>query len=215
MKNPAISLVAVVVVCLSAGAALAGDYTYSGSLYGPSGGLDVTGEWGPVNLSWTVTGDAGGAWHYAYTLNTTKKAVSHFLLEASSTFTSGNIWAFTGPIEIETWDPGPGNPEMPDSLYGIKFDWGGSTNVTYSFDSNRVPMWGDFYAKDGTGNYVWNSGFADTDPVDPPTNGSLRDHILVPDTITDVPEPGSLVLGLMALGASLGGVIRRRRAAKR
>lgn len=228
MKNVVLSLIAVLVVCLSAGAALA-DYTYTGSLSTDNargGGINAVGEWRPIDLSWNVTGNPG-AWHYAYRLDTTTRDVSHFLLETSPTFTSQNISSFTGPIEIGTWTPQDGNSnlEMPANLYGIKFNWGGSTHVTYEFDSNRAPRWGDFYTKDGnsgTGHYAWNTGFGnpDSDPVGPPANGSLDYHLLVPDTVgppdvNDVPEPGSLALGLCALGVTLGGVIRRRRTAKR
>lgn len=40
-------------------------------------------------------------------------------------------------------------PEMPAPLYGIKFDVGGDY-ITYAFQTAKDPVWGNFYAKDGT-----------------------------------------------------------------
>ena len=67
------------------------------------------------------------------------------------------------------------------------------------FDSIRMPVWGDFYAKCGgiPPNEAWNEGFATPDPLDPPADGSIASHILVPDSF--VPEPTTLSL-LVACG---------------
>ena len=57
----------------------------------------------------------------------------------------------------------------------------------------------------GSDNSAWNTGFLDADPLDLPANGSINNHVLVPDTYTTpVPEPGTLLLvgtGLASAGA--------------
>ncbi|MHB1191090.1 MAG: PEP-CTERM sorting domain-containing protein, partial [Armatimonadota bacterium] len=88
------------------------------------------------------------------------------------------------------------------------------TVLALNFRSDRAPVWGDFYAKDGKTdgvyNTLYNSGFADDDPIAPATNGSLDGHLLRPDTTSDpVPEPGTLV-GFITLGGSLLAMRRRR-----
>ena len=58
---------------------------------------------------------------------------------------------------------------MPGPVHGIKFEAAGGadlTTATLSFDSDRVPVWGDFYAKGGQGT-LWNTGFLTADPTDP------------------------------------------------
>jgi hypothetical protein len=86
-----------------------------------------------------------------------------------------------------------------------------------AFDSNRAPMWGDFYGKaGGTGNpsYAYNVhlGTAVSNPHDidgtPVDGGGNPLHkIVVPNTI---PEPSSLVLALLAAGVTATRVGRRR-----
>ena len=77
-----------------------------------------------------------------------------------------------------------------------------------AFDSWRDPVWGDFYAKCGgsPANEAWNMGFGspDSDPMLAPINGSIDNHILVPDTHS--PEPSSFLI--LAVGAIM---LRRRK----
>jgi len=67
-----------------------------------------------------------------------------------------------------------------------------------------------FYAKDGKNDgaliYLYNSGFSAPDPIAGPDNGTIDNHLLVPDT---VPAPGAVVLG--SLGLAFAGWLRRRR----
>ena len=207
----------------------AGVQAYNGSLSSDTGGLLGTGMWVdkniappnqqalwyPASIVWTVNQNVDLTWHYDYSISVFRAAVSHAIFEASSDFTSKDIRNATGPfqsIAIQLWNPGPGNPFMPASMYGIKFDSTTGTVVTISFDSPRVPVWGDFYAKcgavGGMQNTIWNAGFVspDTDPMNPPSSGSLYHHILVPDTA--VPEPSGLVAMAWALAAS-GLAVRR------
>jgi hypothetical protein len=105
----------------------------------------------------------------------------------------------------------PSNPSMPADVYGVKFSIGDEgvaepqyTNIIISFDSDRDPIWGDFYAKcgkvGGTQNTIWNEGFLIADPLVAPSDGSVLNHILVPDTI---PEPTTIML--LGLGGFIAG----------
>jgi len=186
---------------------------YVGTLSSASGEINGTGSWinpGPTTISWEVT-DNVTSWHYKYTLTVPAKDVSHFILETSPAFDATDIFNESGPFtstEIKLHTAAQGSPDMPDNLFGIRFDntWG--TTMVIEFDSLRVPVWGDFYAKNG-GNpaiQAWNAGFtaSDTDPDDPIGNGSVGNHLLVPDT--RIPEPATLAL--MAAGALA--LLRRR-----
>ena len=88
-----------------------------------------------------------------------------------------------------------------------------STTLTVSFDSDRAPVWGDFYAKNGTDTegtdiYLYNSGFSIADPLVPAASGSEQNHLLVPDTVA-VPAPGAVFLG--SVGLSLAGYLLKRK----
>ena len=203
-------------------------FGYSGTLTSADGGLVGTGSWVDKSLlkaadqpnwtapvfSWLVTENADLTWHYHYTLTVYKKDISHMTVEASPTFGASNIFNSTWPaakIEIADFTSQQGSPNMPGSIHGIKFDETIGTTVHVAFDSDRLPVWGDLYAKDGTAgggiwNTVWNAGFTnpDSDPVGPPANGPFDYHILVPDTSgpppPPVPEPASLVTLSLGIG---------------
>ncbi|MBI2842423.1 MAG: PEP-CTERM sorting domain-containing protein [Armatimonadetes bacterium] len=203
---------------------------FTGSLSSPAGsGITGTGAgWWPVTFSWIVTQNPDGSWNYNYTFTSTTKSISHLIIEVSPEFTladiiegsfqvhQGSVGKKDGQIIVGEYAPGGGdNPGMPDPIYGIKFDGTSGLTLQLSFDTYKAPVWGDFYAKDGKTdgemNTAYNVGFTspDTDPIDPPSDGSVGFHILRPDTHNYVPEPSSLA----ALGAALPflGLIRRGR----
>ena len=210
---------------------------YTGSLSTGDGGLDGTGAWGtgPSSLSWTIQTVEGPIWQYCYTLEVPERGISHTILELSDDFSWENIespqlWVNGEEVpwmdveaEIANYGPGdPGNPLIPDTVYGIKVDVpepiddnenGDVLLVTFCFLTLRDPVWGDFYSKDGTdpgtGEDValWNAGFADEDPFDFPADGALDGHLLVPDD-TEIPEPMTLMI--LAAGG-MAAMLRRQR----
>ncbi|MCE5197942.1 MAG: hypothetical protein ABFD54_18065 [Armatimonadota bacterium] len=192
----------------------------------------------PVTFSWLVSevGVQNGAilWNYAYTISAPAGASSHVIIELSDGFTVNDISniRFNGtPIEecvydddtsrweISNFSQGGSNPYMKDGLFGIKINTPNDNSnliTTYSFDSTHAPVWGDFYSKDGMANSnvfntAWNEGFLRTDPTADPTNGSIDNHILRPDTVEQpsVPEASSMLLGALGLMPVLGMSIRK------
>ena len=109
-------------------------------------------------------------------------------------------------------DPGNANPGLPGNLWGMKISFPtGLNNWTISFDSILAPMWGDFYAKDGTNKghfvYAYNTGFG----VDP----SMRTQsyiawIPVPSMKTvPIPEPSTYLLLITLLAGAVAISLRR------
>ena len=167
---------------------------------------------GDFTLDWTVTQN-GGLFTYTYDLSGyTTPAISHLIIslsdgcsldtacitDASSTITF-DVFSGTGQ--------GNSNPGFPagTSISGVKFNSGSENSTTYTFTSDRAPVYGDFYLKGGSGPFAYNSGLTNSASSDqlafvarPDTSGSIG-------TQAAVPEPGSLLLFgggavLLALG---------------
>jgi hypothetical protein len=201
-------------------AVLPGDYTGSRSS-ATDDGIFATAQWadGGFSLSWEID-EVDGLFTYVYTFGGTgveEKDLSHWLLEVSDTFTADNILdgsdaSLVDPTTYNSGGPGASNPGLPGAIYAVKFDSGTQGgNYTYTIVTDRAPMWGSFYAKDGVADggdvYAYNTGFG-TFPIEGATD--FLAWIAVPNTLGTppgddpvIPEPGTLALfgtGLLGLG---------------
>ena len=134
-----------------------------GSITTADGGVTAADGWTSANggflFSWDIS-LSGTTWTYIYTLTaedgtTLAKAPSHAIFEVSPDFDQDlaglglpQTWG-ADPLSPNNTSPGGnnGNPNLPADLFGIKSDAGGET---YTFMTDVVPVWGDFYTKDGT-----------------------------------------------------------------
>jgi len=218
-----IILVALFLVALSTTVfAYTGTLTTSNGMGGIGAWVNSDGKpaWHSATLDWNITLAQPNTWHYDYTLSVYKYAVSHFILEVSPTFTLDNIKNATGGFhgmelaDYSATSNGNSDPGMPGTIHGIKFDNASGTTLHIGFDSDRAPVWGDFYAKGGQ-TAGWNLGLTtpDTDPSTIATDGAWNNHILVPDTYstTVVPEPSNIITLASSLLGLAGLVVRKRR----
>ena len=190
--------------------------TYTGSITGGDG-LFGTGSWSSSVLNWEISSNSD-VWTYNYTFTVSDKAISHMLFEVSDTFTADNILAGTTEgYQLGMYDSSNGNPGIPGSVQGLKWDLSGdplSQSITIVTD--RAPMWGDFYAKGGsekidgvkTRLFAYNTQFG-SDTFASVGDGNAGGWALVPNTHTGapVPEPSTMLLfgfGIIGL-AGVGG----------
>ena len=183
-----------------------------------NGGITATAGWadGAFNLSWVISED-NGTWTYEYTVNTVQKDISHFILEVTEdgnpfTFEVGDGTDATIDDPPGTWSENGSNPDMPNPIYGIKFDFTEplSLEQTFTIITDRAPVYGVFYAKDGTDNQgavdvvAWSNAlnFADYMTKTEEFDFTTADYIVRPDSVGVIPVPGTVLLlgsGLIVL----------------
>lgn len=218
-----------------------GSLTYTANSGSTSGGLavspgDTNAEWykADVSIAWSITntaplvvGDTTFAWRYDYSFGTNGSGgISAVDIEVSENCTMSDLYLINPPGGGIYIAP-KANLHLPDTLqldpnppknYFLLLDAGGTSPKQWnvSFYSNRAPVWGDVFLKDGTGNYAYNADFSQPDPTTPPSNEQpSRDggltmawNILRPDG-TDIPPPvvpepltvGSIFLAIGGIGA--------------
>jgi hypothetical protein len=190
-----------------------GMYAQSAGTWGASGG--------GFKVAWLVQPAAGG-YKYTYTMTDATdgalaRSISHLIIELSANVAGNELSQITSSSTIAgtsvATHSGPGNPNIPAPLYGVKIDNGSdSVTQTFSFVINRMPVWGNFYAKDGNHGGVpvvaYNAGF--TSGL---TTGTMGNFIARPDSVpVIVPLPPAAFAGLVLLGVAGLKVARKHRA---
>lgn len=184
--------------------------------------LIATGTWAAgTSMYWTVEAiDLGGNgsvdyFKYSYALSSTfSPDWSHLILEVSDGLTADEIWGLNPHLIITEGDPSTydhsdeiGIPGI-SSINGIKLEMdapGLDMPATVSFYTTRVPEWGSFFSKGGTGTWAYNFNFGDV--WDETTNPDGWGFLAVPDTYS-VPVPAAVLLGILGLGVA-GWKLRR------
>lgn len=204
-----------------------------------------------LNLTWNIGYDLGASlWNYSYKLEWTPtgaQAISHFILDLSDDCTAATSCVIkpklsggADPAKISystVLNPFSGsdtsNPGMGGAITGVKFDMPtgvGGTPFTLTFQSERSPVWGDFYTKagnvDNVGWYSQNVGIDNhastvvanfvarpNGPGAPECVNGASNWPLCTEQNVETPEPMSLaMLGMGLLG--LAGIRTRRRRAQ-
>jgi hypothetical protein len=178
------------------------------------GGVFATAPWDSDNftIGWDIS-ESNGVFTYVYTITggagqDLSKDLSMLLIQVSDDFSDGDVISSAPAYEeIDNYRTGrPSMPGLPDDIYAIKFG-----AETLEFQTLRMPVWGDFYAKDGKFKgqdvYAYNTGFGEL-PILDTLYGDYGKWVARPDTRTVVPEPSTyLLLGtLLAFAAA----VRRR-----
>ncbi len=165
-----------------------------------------------VTMNWNVVYDLDtNLFSYTYTFTqpgTNPKNISHVILEVTNPALPGDFSSVSSnvsPVAPATWTSDGSNPNMPEGVYGIKFNNSGTSYAAnpfiISFVTWREPVWGDIYVKDGNQGQAWNKGFTYA------TTADSSWYVARPDGSATVPVPAAVWL----LGAGLIGLVGIRR----
>jgi PEP-CTERM motif len=212
---------------------------FNGSRVTPdSSGVHGLVTWDPTDggfkIAWRITyNSTTQIYDYKYQLTNADGTaldhnLSHWILQVSNSFTIQDLLttskapASGDPTTYNASSNGNSNPDMPGSLFGLKFDSTATSSSvdSYEFTTKNAPVWGSFYAVDGHGGGItaaWNEGF--TSSANRPTTGTtdFTDWIAAPDTkqapppdTPGVPEPSTLAIAAMGALGFLGYGLRRK-----
>lgn len=193
------------------------DTSASGELTGSRTVVDgevTTNEpnWDDAIISWTIANNGNGTYSYTYQLlNFNMPANSHFTLDISDDAVSDPDAVTNATLTGDTLT----NQSIPiekgnlDGITGaVKFDKGDEGDLTYSFTSNREPVYGHFFAKGG--NLSTHSGGGMPPKAEAKNAGfgnqtltTISSYIPRPNGVAAaIPEPSAfLCVGLVALVA--------------
>ncbi len=206
----------------SAGAqALGTAASYTGSRTGSV--LDAGGNYtSAFSIAWSITSADNGLLRYTYTLTGFRNpGISHLIVGLSDDCRRslgcvlGARVGSAAATDYELGDHAPGgrgnsNPGLAGAFYGVKFNTPGSVSgvsgVTFSFLSDRAPVFGDFYAKGGNDSYAQNDGLLAANRQ----SNDVNHFVARPDTHAVVPEPSTYALLGTGLAGLLGVAARRR-----
>jgi hypothetical protein len=177
--------------------------TFTGTRYVGSVGLATDRpSWQDAVLSWVITDNGNNTLTYTYTFTgLNSPALSHFTLDLSDNALEDEGVVMNPTLNgmpIEAYEFG----DIDEIEGAVKFDTGAEGTNVFSFISNRMPVWGDFYVKGGGGpqlSELTNTAFNAHCSTDP------DDFIARPDTVV-IPEPATLGV-VVAAGLTL---LRRR-----
>lgn len=184
---------------------VSGGYTYKYTVNTPTDGSARLSHW-ILELS-PVDSDGSVLTSYWQDVFVTPPSPGNFTETGIGGIAAGEV----GPTGSQN-----GNPGMPDvnvlgndadDIWGVRFTPDEEVNTTtVTFTTPQVPVWGDFYAKDGGGTganaiYAYNAGFGND-----PTGNNITNWIPVPDGESTpappaVPEPASFAVWAL-LGAA-------------
>src|SRR5260370_5532574 len=160
-------------------------------------------------ISWAITNPVAGTWHYSYTLAGTPNGsggvgLSHFILDTSDNcinvaagtladpncITNITISSVTVALIPGDYNASTSNPNFPAGadIIGVKFNVTGGPPlpVTFTFDSNRPPVYGDFYLQVANSTTAVNNGLGAGGPATVLSDFFARTHSGTPETPTDL-----------------------------